>query len=103
MAHVLAKLTGAKFENVKRKLEEDASEHAKEGMYLEHLWRNADNPNEVLFLFRVNDLNHCKQRINKTHAEVRQKDPNATLPQMTFLDGARGSSPEPGRFATDRG
>lgn len=85
MGHVLAKLTDVKFEDVKRKLEEDAPGHAEQGMYLEHLWKNADVPNEVLFLFRVNDLNHCKQRMNKVHAEARQKDPNAKLPQMTFL------------------
>lgn len=36
MAHVLAKLSDVKFENVKQKLEEDAPEHAEQGMYLEH-------------------------------------------------------------------
>jgi len=88
MSHVLAKLNGVRFADIKQKLEEDASGHAEQGMYLEHLWRNADDPNEVLFLFRVNDLKHCKQLMNRVHAEACQEDPNAKLPQMIFLDEA---------------
>lgn len=85
MAHVLAKLTGVKLADVKQQLEIDRSGHAEQGMYLERLWTNADNPDEVLFLFRVNDLNHCQQLMKKVHAEARQKDPNAKLPEMVFL------------------
>ena len=88
MAHILAKLTDVKVADVKQKLEEDVSGHASQGMYVEHLWRNDDDPNEVLFLFRVNDLNHCKQLMNRVHAEVREQEPNAKLPQMIFLDEA---------------
>lgn len=85
MAHVLAKLNGVKFADVKRQLETDAAGHAEQGMFLEHLWKNTDDPNEVLFLFRVNDLNHCKELMNRVHAEARREDPNAKLPQMVFL------------------
>jgi hypothetical protein len=88
MAHVLAKLTGVRFADVKRQLEADASGHAEQGMYLEHLWTNADDPGEILFLFRVDDLNHCKQLMNKIHAQARQQDPNAKVPQMVFLADA---------------
>ena len=88
MAHVLAKLSDVRVEDVKQKLEEDALGHAEQGMYLEHLWWNSDKPNDVLFLFRVNDLNHCKERMRRVHAEARQKDPNAKLPELTFLEQA---------------
>ena len=86
MAHVLAKLVDVKFGDLKQKLEEDAPAHAEQGMYLEHLWKNADDQNEVLFLFRVNDLNHCRQVMNRVHTEARRKDPNAKLPHITFLE-----------------
>jgi hypothetical protein len=66
----------------------DASSHAEQGMYLEHLWKNADNPHDVLFLFRVNDLHHCKQLMDRVHAEARQANPNAKLPHMIFLEQA---------------
>jgi hypothetical protein len=85
MAHVLAKLTGVPLAVVQQQLATDASAHAEQGMYLEHLWTNSDNPGEVLFLFRVDDLDRCKQRMNRIHAEARQVDPNAKLPEVVFL------------------
>ena len=88
MAHVLAKLSGVKLADVKHQLETDASAHAEQGMYVEHLWRNSDNPDEILFLFRVNDLHHCKQTMNKIHADARRENPDATLPDVIFLDDA---------------
>lgn len=88
MAHVLARLKGAPMENVRQQLEKDAAEHARQGMYLEHLWHNADTPDEVLFLFRVDNLDHCRQRMRQTHAEALAKNPATPLPTMTFLDGA---------------
>jgi hypothetical protein len=87
MAHVLAKLTGATLADVKRQLETDADEHAQQGMYLEHLWQNAEEPAEVLFLFQVKDLAHCQQRIRQMHAQARKENPDVPLPVMTFLDG----------------
>jgi hypothetical protein len=47
MAHVLAKLTGVQLADVKHQLETDASSHAEQGMHVEHLWLNSDNPDEV--------------------------------------------------------
>jgi hypothetical protein len=64
MAHVLAKMTGVPIENIKRQLETDAVEHAREGLFLEDLWQNSENPAEVLFLFRVADLAHCPKLMN---------------------------------------
>ncbi|MFC5522507.1 hypothetical protein [Polaromonas jejuensis] len=88
MAHVLAKLTGVKLADVKQQLEKDAADHAEQGMVLEHLWQNAEAPGEVLFLFQVDDLDHCRQRIRKVHAQARQDNPDMPLPDMTFLEGA---------------
>lgn len=87
MAHVLAKLTGAPLAAVKQQLEHDAAEHAEQGMYLEHLWQNAESSEEVFFLFQVKDLAHCRQRIREMHVRARAQNPNAPLPEMTFLDG----------------
>jgi hypothetical protein len=85
MSHILARLSGVRIADVRRQLEKDASGHAEQGMYLEHLWKNSEEPDEVLFLFRVDDLNRCKQLMNRIHAEARQTDPNAVLPQVVFL------------------
>ena len=53
MAHVLAKLTGAKLTDVKQQLERDAAAYAEQGMVLEHLRKNADESEEILFLFAL--------------------------------------------------
>jgi hypothetical protein len=87
MAHVLAKLTGAPLAAVKQQLDHDAAEHAEQGMYLEHLWQNTGNPEEVVFLFQVKDLEHCRQRMRETHARARAENPDVPLPELTFLDG----------------
>lgn len=86
MPHILTKLKGAKFEDIKKLLKEHAPMHAKEGMYLEYIWQNADDSNEVLFLFKVNELSHARQFINKVHSQALKENPEANLPKMTFLE-----------------
>ena len=85
MAHILARLRGVKVEDIKKVLKADASGHAEQGLYLEHFWQNADDSEEVLFLFRTDDLSRAKKFIEKVHAQALEEDPNANLPQMTFL------------------
>jgi len=86
MAHILNKLTGVKLEDVKKQLEADAPSHAEQVMYLEHIWTNADNPDEIFFLFRVDDLNRCKQLVKNVYAEARKENPE-TKPEKIFLYG----------------
>lgn len=86
MAHILAKLTGYKMEEIKRILEADAIEHAQEKLFLEYIWQNADDSDEVFFLFKTLDLNHSRLFINRVHAEAIEKDPNVKLPVMTYLE-----------------
>ncbi len=86
MAHVLARLKNVKLEIIKEILTKDAAEHAKEGLYLEHLWQNTDDQNEVLFLFSTTDLNHVRKYIEQLHSNALQQDPKTNLPQMTFLE-----------------
>jgi len=43
-------------------------------------------PEEVLFLFQVKDLAHCRQRMREVHAQARAKNSDMPLPELTFLD-----------------
>ncbi|MCW9705663.1 hypothetical protein [Fodinibius salsisoli] len=86
MPHVLNKMTGVKFEDIQKQLNTDAASHAEHGMYLEHLWRNADEPDEIFFLFRVEDLDYCKNLMQKIYREAREKDPDIRLPDKIFLE-----------------
>ena len=86
MAHMLARLRRVKVEDIKNVLKADAARHAEQGLYLEHLWQNMDDPEEVLFLFRTDDLRQAKQFVEKVHAQALNEDPQINLPQMTFLE-----------------
>jgi hypothetical protein len=50
------------------------------------LWRNADDPDEILFIFATADLNRARKFIEMVHARLKE-NPNANLPQMLFLEG----------------
>jgi hypothetical protein len=86
MAHVLARLSHVKVGDIKQVLKTDAAKHAEQGLYLEHLWQNVDDPEEVLFLFRTDDLAHAKRFVEKVHAQALNEDPHINLPQMAFLE-----------------
>jgi len=86
MAHVLAKLTGVKVSDIKQQLVSDMNRHAEHGLYLKHVWQNADDNNEVFFIFRTTDLSNARKFIDEVHGQVLAADHNAKVPQMTFLE-----------------
>lgn len=86
MPHILARLKGVNLEDIKKVLKADGPQHAEQGLYLEHLWQNADDSEEVVFLFRIENLIKAKEFINKVHTEALAKNPQANLPYMTFLE-----------------
>jgi hypothetical protein len=85
--HILARLKGVKLEDIKSVLRADAPKHAEQGLILRHVWRNADDPNEVLFIFTTADLDRARKFIESEHAQARKEDANANLPEMIFLRG----------------
>lgn len=87
MDHILARIKGVKIEDIKNVLKADAPKHVEQGLVLRHLWRNADDPNEVLFIFTTTDLDHSRKFIETMHAQARKENPDANLPQMLFLKG----------------
>lgn len=85
MGHILGRLSGIKLEVLKDLLLKDAEFHRSEGLYLEYIWKNDDKQDEVLFLFRTDDLQHSKELIGSLHKDALATDPKAILPLMTFL------------------
>jgi hypothetical protein len=86
MAHMLARLRGSRVEDIKSVLQADAPKHAEQGLHFEHLWRNVDDPDEVLFLFRIDNPTLAKQFIERVHKETLKQDPTVNLPLMTYLE-----------------
>jgi len=87
MDHILARIRGVKMEDVKNMLKTDAPKHAGQGLILRHIWRNTDDPDEILFIFTTPDLNRARKYIEIVHTERFKENPNANLPQMLFLKG----------------
>jgi hypothetical protein len=85
MAHILARITGVNFDDIEMVLLSDAAEHAERGMNLEHLWKNADNADEVLFLFSADDLDNARAYINEMYEQALAAFPDFPKPEMTFL------------------
>lgn len=85
MPYLLAKLKNVPLEIIKDVLEKDKAFHAYQGMYLEQLWQNDEVENEMQFLFRIDDKNQTKTLIHKLHSDALSQDPNANLPEMTYL------------------
>jgi hypothetical protein len=87
MDHILARIRGVKIEDVKNMLRAEISKHAEQGLNLRHIWRNADDPDEILFIFTAADLNRARRFIETVHTQTLKENPNANLPKMLFLKG----------------
>jgi hypothetical protein len=85
MPHLLATLKNVPLEIIKGILEKDKEFHASNGMHLKHLWQNADDENEVLFLFQIDDVEKTKTLIHKLHSEALMQNPKANLPTIIYL------------------
>ncbi len=79
-------------EEIKSVLRADAVEHARHGLTLRHVWRNADDLDEILFIFTTPDLGRAKTFIEGMHKHVRSQNPGAPLPQMLYLKGEQTSN-----------
>lgn len=87
MDHILARIRGVKMEDVKSMLKADTSKYVEQGLILRHVWRNADDSDEILFIFTTADLNRARKFIETVRAEAFKENPNTNLPEMLFLKG----------------
>ena len=87
MDHILGRMKGVKTADIKAALTADIAKHSKEGLVLRHVWHNADDPGETMFIFTTNDLGHARKFIEMEHSEARKENSNANLPEMLYLKG----------------
>jgi hypothetical protein len=85
MPYLLATLRNVPLEIIREVLEKDKEFHQFHGMYLKNIWQNADDENEVLFLFQIEDIKNTKALIHKLHSETLVQNPDANLPTMIYL------------------
>ncbi len=85
MPHMLATLRDVPLSTIKEVLESDAAFHAEHGIYLEHLWQNADDQNEALFLFRIDHVEDTRRLIDSLHEGALKENSDANLPVIKYL------------------
>ena len=60
-------------------------EHAKAGLHFQDLWGNVDDPTEIYFTFRVDDLVRAKQFLQVAGALDGDRQARGEIPRLTFL------------------
>ena len=63
----------------------DTALHKEAGMHLQRVWRNVDNPGEIFFLFRLEDVKRAKEFLEKSGALDKEKMKRGEIPRLTFL------------------
>jgi hypothetical protein len=86
MPYLLGRIRNVDFTLFKDMMLSHTPMHLKEGLHVEHIWRNADDGTEVVFLTRADDLAHARAFIERVHGEALKADPHANLPTFTFLE-----------------
>jgi hypothetical protein len=63
----------------------DTALHREAGMHFQRVWRNVDNPGEIFFLFRLEDVAVAKAFLEKTGALDKEKMKRGEIPRLIFL------------------
>lgn len=87
MDHILCRIKGVKADDIKAALLADVEKHFKEGLVLRHIWKNADDANETLFIFTATNLDRAQEFIEMEHSKARQENPSMPLPEIIYLKG----------------
>jgi hypothetical protein len=67
-------------------VESDKEAHLKAGLHFQQVWINSDDPNEIFFIFRVDDLEKAKAFLQKAGALDKEKQQRGEIPQLWFLE-----------------
>ncbi len=67
-------------------VESDKQSHLQAGLHFQQVWINAEDPNEIFFMFRLNDLEKAKSFLEKAGALDKQKQERGEIPKLWFLE-----------------
>jgi len=86
MHYILGRHKVEDVEAWKSMMESHREGHVESGLHFQQVWSNADNPNEIFFLFRVDDLNKAKSSLKEAGALDKEKQQRGEMPELLFLD-----------------
>ena len=90
MHYMLCRQKVADFEVWKKVLDSHSGLHREAGFFIQQVWRNLDDPNEVFFIFKVGDLDKARAFIKSQHAAQGKEESKALeYPDMWFLEGVK--------------
>lgn len=72
----------------KRAIEQDKSAHAAAGLRLKQVWRNADDPTEIYFMFELDDLETGRDFLQRAGALDAEKQASGEIPKLVFLSSS---------------
>jgi hypothetical protein len=90
MTHLLCRNRVADFERWLGVFASHREAHVEAGLVLEHLWRAAEDPNQIHYLFRVGDLAAAKAFIAAPDAADAAGEAGVLDGEFHFVDAAGG-------------
>ncbi len=85
MSHILVTLYGIEKDIVEDILHEATHKHKNEGIHLEHIWQNADNDDEVVFLFQAESKKQAESLLEKIMKKTAEYTPLLEPPKVIYL------------------
>ncbi len=85
MSHVLATLHGLEKDIVEAMLHEHTKKRSLDGLHLEYIWMNAEDDEEVIFLFKTDDIEKAHHLMDMIHRESLEHNQDMTPPKVIYL------------------
>ena len=90
MTYMLCRNRVRNFARWKRVFDSHADAHRGAGLRLVHLWQCVDNPNQVFFLFEVEDMARARAFLNASDAAESGKEAGLIEGEIHFFKGSQG-------------
>ena len=85
MNYLLAKIKNIPFTLIEEILENDKSFYEQQGVFIENIWQNVDDKNEVYFLAKIESIKNTKEFVEKMRSATLLVNPDASVAEMTYL------------------
>ncbi len=90
MTELLCRNRVSDFSKWKTVFDSHAQAHRDAGLYLKNLWRGADEPDTVFFLFEVRDIKRAQAFINNPAGAEAARISGVRDGEYHFLEGSTG-------------
>jgi hypothetical protein len=86
MPYILGRHRVDDVEAWKKMIEAHKPGHREAGIHFQQVWVNEDDPREIFFLFKADDLNRARSFLEAAGALNREKQSRGEIPHLFFLE-----------------